>query len=242
MGICCRTSHLRELWIRPRDRLGDMTFLALAMSAALQYSVSPDSAFELPPPSARSEPRTQAYPDYPSPDRISVSRDTTRWSKAPQQVFDGAVYGTLGGTIGCGIGFIAGMVYASNQETPCGTTDGRCGLGFGTLVMGLYGAGIGGTAGISIGMGIGVSGSSPRSYPSRTPIPGILGAAAGLAVGFGVAYGAESPALAPLAMLVGAETGALVMDRTLARNNSSPRLTAGYLRPGLPGARLSMAF
>jgi len=218
-----------------------MTFLALVLGTALQYSVSPDSAFELPPPSAVPEPQTQAYPDYPPAVLDGTSgMGGGRWSRASRQAYDGAVYGTAGGALGVGIGFVAGVIYGAKEETPCGAADGSCGLG--KIITGFVGAGIGGAAGMVIGTGIGVSRSPPPSYPSRTPIPGVLGATAGLMIGVGIAYGAESPALAPAAVLAGVEMGALVLDRTLARNNTSPSLEVGCLRPGLPGARFSVAF
>lgn len=63
-----------------------------------------------------------------------------------------------------------------------------------------------------------------------------------MAGGVGLSMALESPQSVPFTLLVGTSVGALVMDRAFARTSNSPRLTAGYLRPGLPGAGLSMAF
>lgn len=212
------------------------------MSAALQSSVSPDSAFELPPPT-NVVPSFQAYPDYPAPANVDGSSsgwDTTRWSRAPSQIVGGVKSGLGGMALASVLGFTIGAVYSAINPSPCGPYDKYCGLE--PVWVGFYGAFLGGSAAFPVGVGIGVSREAPRSHPSRTPLPAILGAGLGMAGGVGLSTAMESPQSGPFTLLVGTSVGALVMDRAFARTNTSPRLTAGYLRPGLPGARISMAF
>lgn len=175
---------------------------------------------------------------------------TSRWENAGPQFLAGSAGGVVG-TIGGGLvgalggGVVGAALFGIESSDDC---EGLCiSPQAGSILLGtLIGAAVGGP----IGTAFMVERTSPNPYPSRGMIPAFIGSAIGAGGSIAVIgymgqtgksdfqWGFASGAL----FVIGSSSlGAVLLDRAVA-SPASISVAPWSPRPGLEGARLTMAF
>lgn len=218
----------------------DSTILLLALASPVS-AIAPAERGSIPlVATLRSEPRLASLatlddtPDGRMSDRMENS--VSRWDGSGK-LFIGAVGGgALGGALLGGIGYLVGR--GLDEADNCGGSGCNIALG---AALGAFG---GGLAGGIWGAASAVQRLSPEHHPTRSRAPailgGILGASAGGVVQALVMEDAH-PGVRLVPVLIGLSSGAVIVDRVEAEP-ASVSVVPWSPRPGMQGARLSMAF